>query len=124
MLPTINPIIDLFTKQTLSSRLDGSDLFIFYLELAGLFLVILLTAFVYLKNKNKDKKVVIEKIKPNIFAALTLFCCSFFSYFSMINPTINLYNKINDLSLEQVFSSYYIKKIEKTEIQSRVYLKK
>lgn len=54
MLPTINPIIDLFTKQTLSSRLDGSDSFIFYLELAGLFLVILLTAFVYLKNKNKD----------------------------------------------------------------------
>ena len=31
MLPTINPIIDLFTKQTLSSRLDGSDLLIFYL---------------------------------------------------------------------------------------------
>lgn len=73
ILPTINPIIDLFTKQTLSSRLDGSDPFIFYLELAGLFLVILLTAFVYLKNKNKDKKVVMEKIKPNIFAALTLF---------------------------------------------------
>ena len=124
ILPTINPIIDLFTKQTLLSNLDGSDLFLFYLELSGLVLAILLTAYVYLKNKHKDKKVVEEKIKPNIFAILTLACCSFFTYFSMISPRINLYNKINDLSLEQVFSSYYIKKIEKTEIQSRVYLKK
>lgn len=124
ILPTINPIIDLFTKQTLLSNLDGSDLFLFYLELAGLVLAILLTAYVYLKNKHKDKKVVEEKIKPNIFAILTLACCSFFTYFSMISPRINLYNKINDLSLEQVFSSYYIKKIEKTEIQSKVYLKK
>lgn len=124
ILPTINPIIDLFTKQTLLSNLDGSNLFLFYLELAGLVLAILLTAYVYLKNKHKDKKVVEEKIKPNIFAILTLACCSFFTYFSMISPRINLYNKINDLSLEQVFSSYYIKKIEKTEIQSKVYLKK
>ena len=73
MLPTINPIIDLFTKQTLSSRLDGSDSFIFYLELAGLFLVILLTAFVYLKNKNKDKKVVIEKNKTQHFCGINSF---------------------------------------------------
>ena len=77
ILPTINPIIDLFTKQTLLSNLDGSNLFLFYLELAGLVLAILLTAYVYLKNKHKDKKVVEEKIKPNIFAILTLACCSF-----------------------------------------------
>ena len=80
MLPTINPIIDLFTKQTLSSRLDGSDSFIFYLELAGLFLVILLTAFVYLKNKNKDKKSSNRKIKTQHFCGINSFLFVAFSH--------------------------------------------
>lgn len=149
MLPflptTINPIIDLFTnvnnRQTMLGKLDKMDLHFFYIELFFIALTIVVTALVYFSNRQKNKKLAKNKAKEGLYMMLSLTVFASLTYFTTINPTISKYNKINNLPLETLFSSYHINKIEETKntektviydasgdkkpkIQFKVYLKK
>lgn len=146
ILPTrINPIIDLFVNvnnhQAMLGKLDKMDLHFFYIELFFIALTIAVTALVYFINRRKNKKLAKQKAKEGLCMMLILAVFASFTYFTTINPTISKYNKINNLSLETLFSSYHINKIEeikntektvvydasgdkKPETQFKVYLKK
>lgn len=129
MLPTINPVIDVFTKinnhQTTLSRLDQGNLYTFYVVLIGLILSILLTIISYFKNRRKCPTIEQQSIYMTLL--LILIPCVFLIPFSFISPIISRYNQINNLPLETVFSSYNIEKMERTkdnEAQFKAYLKK
>ena len=123
MLPisqtTINPIIDLFlginNHQTLPSQSDKGAVGFFYIKLAFLFLTTFVTIWVYFYKRKDNEKLAKQKVKEGLFWMLLLACSSLFTYFVIIKPIISEYNKINNLSLEILFSSYHIDKIEETK---------
>lgn len=115
-LPKFTPITNLFIKETFSSSpSDSLAAQLIFLAIITLFIVLFIADFIHFSKRQKNKKVVKQKLEKFsiLISGFLLFAITL--YFAFIYPPINRFNKINNLSPKTILSNYNINKIEKVK---------